>query len=55
MAEVAPEVADTIIGIARELGVEAQIVGSVAALADNHAPAQLDVTGADGKTYRYAR
>lgn len=52
---VAPEVADTIIGIARELGVEAQIVGRVDALADTNAPAQLDVTGADGKTYRYAR
>ena len=52
---VMPEVAETIISIARELGVEAQIVGSVTALADGNAPAQLDVVGADGVTYHYTR
>lgn len=52
---VAPETAAQIIGIARDLGVEAQIVGRVEALSDIHAPAELDVTGADGKTYHYTR
>lgn len=52
---VAPEVADSIIDIARDLGVVAQIVGSVTALNDPDAAAQLDVMGADGVTYHYTR
>lgn len=53
---VMPEVADDIIGISRALGIEAQIIGRVEALADGaDAPAQLTLTGADGVSYRYAR
>ena len=52
---VMPETAEAIIHIARELGVEAQVVGSVTALSDPDAPAQLDVVGADGETYHYTR
>lgn len=52
---VAPETAEAIIHIARELGIEAQIVGRVDALADTNASAQLDVMGADGVTYHYTR
>ena len=52
---VAPETAGEIIGISESLGVEARIVGRVDALSDPDAPAQLDVKGADGTTYRYAR
>lgn len=48
-------VAGDIIRIADSLGVKAQIVGRVEALADTGAPAQLDVAGADGRTYRYSR
>ncbi len=43
------------IHIAESLSVKAQIVGRVEALGDTGAPAQLDVTGADGRTYRYTR
>ena len=52
---VAPETAADIIGISESLGIAAQIVGRVEALADPTAPAQLDVTGADGNTYHYTR
>lgn len=52
---VEPDVAGDIIGISESLGVHAQVVGRVEALADAAAPAQLDVTGADGRTYHYTR
>ena len=52
---VAPETAADIIGISESLGIAAQIVGRVEALADPTAPARLDVTGADGNTYHYTR
>ncbi|WP_297624262.1 AIR synthase related protein [uncultured Rikenella sp.] len=52
---VMPEVAETIMGIAHELGIDAQVVGRVEALADAAAPARLDVTGADGAVYRYGK
>lgn len=52
---VAPDVADEIIGISESLGVAAQVVGRVEALADTQAPAQLEVVGADDQTYRYTR
>lgn len=52
---VRPEVAAEIVGISESLGIEARIVGRVEGLADAAAPAQLDVTGADGVVYRYER
>lgn len=52
---VKPEVAAEIVGISESLGIEARIVGRVEGLADAAAPAQLDVTGADGVVYRYER
>ena len=53
--DVAPETAADSIGISESLGIAAQIVGRVEALADPTAPARLDVTGADGNTYHYTR
>lgn len=52
---VRPEVADDIIRISTSLGIAAQVVGRVEALSDASAPAQLDLTAADGNTYHYTR
>lgn len=52
---VMPEVAAEIVEIAESLGIAAQVVGRVERLADEAAPARLDVAGEDGKVYRYER